>query len=215
MPAGAENPMFKHGHRGATRTSPTWVSWRALVARCYNTGASDYPRYGGRGITVCDRWRSSFSAFLEDVGERPDGMTLDRLDSDGNYEPGNVRWATAQQQNRNRRNNRMLTMGGRTQCLADWSEETGIPRDTLGRRLKKGWPVEEALTRPLMSRAERGGGLYGRGVRSTTCDADGSVSVSHNTLTDVKARQAATRQARRERALGLLPLFDLVQSSSR
>ncbi len=136
-----------------------------MVARCHNPGASDYGRYGGRGVTVHVPWRESFEAFLAEVGERPHGTTLDRIDSHGDYEPGNVRWATPREQARNRRTARLLSFRGRTQSLIEWSEETGIRRVTIAARLRKGWTVEEALTVPLIDRAERGRiRLRGEGV---------------------------------------------------
>lgn len=85
------------------RHPPTYNSWRAMISRCYNPRSAWYANYGGRGIAVCDRWRQSFDAFLADMGERPDGRTLDRIDSDGNYERGNCRWATPLEQTHNRR----------------------------------------------------------------------------------------------------------------
>lgn len=97
-----------HGHaqqRDGTRPSPTYVSWRAMLARCYDSSHPYFHNYGGRGITVCDRWRYSFKAFLSDVGTRPSVKhSIDRYpNNDGDYEPGNVRWATRTEQNRNRR----------------------------------------------------------------------------------------------------------------
>lgn len=85
--------------------TPTWKSWSGMVERCTNSNHAAYAHYGGRGITVCDRWqgKDGFANFMQDMGERPEGLTLDRIDNDGNYEPGNVRWATAKQQARNRR----------------------------------------------------------------------------------------------------------------
>lgn len=136
-----------------------------MVERCHNVGASDFPRYGGRGIRVCERWRLYFVAFLSDMGERPQGMTLDRIDVNGPYAPGNCRWATPGEQAANRRTNVLVEHQGRTQSIAAWSRETGIEKSTIRFRLVKGWTVERALTDPPMSRGARGLlGLAARGV---------------------------------------------------
>lgn len=97
--------MLMHGHRAGGRFSPTYNSWRAMVQRCTNERHPFFADYGGRGIRVCERWRGQggFERFLADVGERPAGLTLDRVDCEGDYEPGNVRWATKYQQRWNRR----------------------------------------------------------------------------------------------------------------
>ena len=93
-----------HGHKTrADKASPTYRSWKSMKWRCANTAPKDWKHYGARGIAVCPRWASSFEAFLADMGERPAGKTLDRIDNDKGYEPGNCRWATASEQRRNRR----------------------------------------------------------------------------------------------------------------
>jgi len=114
---------------------------------------SDRAYYAGRGITVCDRWRDSFVAFYEDMGPKPSpAHSLDRIDNDKGYEPGNCRWATRTEQMRNTRANRWITFAGETLTLADWSERLGIHKETLTRRLET-WSVEEAMTRPVRGRS--------------------------------------------------------------
>jgi len=119
-----------------------------MFQRCYNPNGTKYADYGGRGITVCDRWLK-FENFYADMGDRPEGMEIDRFpDNDGNYEPGNCRWATRPEQMRNTRANRMITFQGRTQCLTDWANEIGVGCSTICTRLARGWSLERALTTP-------------------------------------------------------------------
>lgn len=141
---------LRHGHslnrKAVSRTYRTWVS---MKSRCTNPNRKCYAHYGGRGIVVCDRWMNSFEAFLSDMGERPDETTLDRFpDVNGNYEPGNCRWATLLQQSRNTRRSRNVTWNGKTQCVSAWAEEVGIASQTLGSRLCNGWSIERAMTTP-------------------------------------------------------------------
>lgn len=127
--------MRKHGARDTTE----YRIWVGIKTRCFNKSAYEYPRYGGRGITMHPAWVSDFSQFLADVGRRPTGSyTLDRRDNNGNYEPNNVRWATKKEQANNMRSNLLITHGGRTQTLSQWADETGIAYETLRWRHKNG-----------------------------------------------------------------------------
>lgn len=103
--------ILRHGH--ARLRTPTYLSWKNMMGRCFCEGAPYFKYYGGRGITVCERWRSSYLNFLADMGERPPGATLDRIDGDGHYEPGNCRWSTMREQVRNRRYTKLNPRGVR------------------------------------------------------------------------------------------------------
>lgn len=138
----------KKGDDGHTKT-PEFRSWRNMLDRCENPKSKSYHNYGGRGITVCADWHQ-FKAFIRDMGSRPIGTTLERINNDGNYEPSNCKWATAMQQRRNSRQNRFLTFNGRSQCVVDWAKTMGVPRTLLQNRLHKGWSVEEALSTPRL-----------------------------------------------------------------
>jgi hypothetical protein len=131
---------------------PAYPCWRSMRARCYDPSHVSYPAYGASGITVCDEWRGpgGFARFVEHIGPRPSSAhSVDRYpDNRGNYEPGNVRWATSSEQNRNRRSNHLVTYMGQTKCLMEWSEITGFSKHVLWRRLRLGWSAERALTEP-------------------------------------------------------------------
>lgn len=131
--------------------SPEWRSWSAMVTRCNDTNIHDCDRYGGRGITICERWKD-FAKFYEDMGPRPVNHTLDRIDVNGDYCPENCRWATAKQQGRNKRSHVLLTYNGVTKCFSGWTEEIGISPITLFSRIRKhNWSVEEALATPVIA----------------------------------------------------------------
>ena len=124
----------------------TRSSWSAMLARCENPRHPGFLSYAGRGIRVCQAWHN-FDAFLEDVGLRPGKeYSLDRVNNDGNYEPSNVRWATREQQHRNKRNNRNIEAFGKIATLAEWAEITGIRKQTIRMRLERGWNNEDALS---------------------------------------------------------------------
>jgi hypothetical protein len=149
--------LIVHGHcrRGAeTRTNRIW---RGMVTRCTNQRSKHWLKYGARGIVVCDRWRD-FRNFLADMGEAPQGQSIERIDNNGPYAPENCRWATTAEQASNKRNNRYLTVGGRTQTLAQWERESGVHRKTITSRLKCGWPPERAV----FERGARGDNQFGR-----------------------------------------------------
>ena len=118
---------------------PGYSTWKGMVARCCDPQNAAYPSYGGRGIRVHDEWRNDVRAFIRDVGERPGpGYSLDRINNDGNYEPGNVRWATAKEQQRNRRCNVMVSYEGEMMTLAEAAERSGIHQCTLWSRIHRG-----------------------------------------------------------------------------
>lgn len=119
-----------------------------MLARCHNPRNKSFHRYGGRGIDVCSEWRESFAKFFADVGPRPtSGHSLDRVDVDGAYEPGNVRWATAKQQQRNRSNNLRVVAGGAEVLLKEACEQRGLPYNTVWQRINKlGWGIDAALS---------------------------------------------------------------------
>lgn len=124
--------------------SRAFTAWKGCRQRCENTNNPNYPFYGARGIKVCERWQS-FENFLADMGEPPVGASLDRIDNDGDYAPGNCRWATKTDQSRNRRNNRVYDVGGVSQPLSAWCEHYGLKYGTVHSRLRTGWTIEAAL----------------------------------------------------------------------
>lgn len=136
----------RNGH-GLSRTPIYWV-WRSMIQRCYNHKSTHFKDYGGRGIEVCSRWRK-FDNFLIDMGPIPEGLTLDRHpDNNGNYEPGNCRWATWEEQQNNRRNTVIIEYDNRRLSLSQWARVTGISRHSIRWRIRSGWPLHLALTLP-------------------------------------------------------------------
>lgn len=133
--------------------TPEYRAWLAMKQRCYDPNSTRYKNWGGRGIRVCDHWLHSFMNFFADMGQLPaPRASLERVDNQGNYTPGNCRWASAKEQARNTRRNRMIEYNGKTHALVEWSEITGLKRTTIAARLDKGWSVHNALTTPVLRR---------------------------------------------------------------
>jgi NTP pyrophosphatase (non-canonical NTP hydrolase) len=125
--------------------SRTYHIWQHMKRRCFLTTAREYPDYGGRGITVCDRWKNSFELFLKDMGECPSRCSIDRINNNGNYEPSNCRWSTSAEQAINKRSNRMLIVGGVSMTAKEWADKVGLLPHTIYTRLNKGWDAERAV----------------------------------------------------------------------
>jgi hypothetical protein len=131
--------------------SKEYAAWSAMMTRCTNSNAVNYADYGGRGIKVCDRWKA-FENFYADMGDA-NGLTLDRVDVNGDYEPNNCRWATRKEQGNNKRNNVVIEFSGERMTAMQWSERTGIGEGTIRKRIRLGWPVERVLTeKPVIGR---------------------------------------------------------------
>lgn len=131
----------KHGD-----PSPEYRAWRQMLTRCTNPNSKSWADYGGRGITVCDRWANDYTAFLADVGRRPSpDHSLDRINTDGNYEPGNIRWADDFQQSGNRRNNITVAVDGEMVCLKEACRRVGVPYKAAVQRRRRGWASDRWL----------------------------------------------------------------------
>ena len=147
--------------RGARRRhsgshTPEWAAWQHLKARCSNTARPDYCNYGGRGITVCERWLECFDNFIADMGKKlSPAHTLDRIDNDGPYSPENCRWATRSVQNTNKRLTRRITFDGVTKTVHEWCEQYHMPLRVVLQRLRNGWEPLRALTASIRFRPAR------------------------------------------------------------
>jgi hypothetical protein len=144
----ARNPVTRNAVRHGRTGTPEFTAWIEMRRRCRPSSRVDYPRWGGRGIQVCERWQL-FENFYADMGDRPDGCTLDRIDNSGHYEPGNVRWATKREQARNRRTNRFVIVKGEPMTIAEAAERFGVPATTIQSRLRHNWSEEDAALRPV------------------------------------------------------------------
>ena len=146
-----------HGFASRDRKTPTYIAWSAMIRRCENKNTKDYPDYGGRGIKVCVRWRHSFLFFVADMGSRPSPKhSLDRYpDNNGDYEPGNCRWATIKEQTRNARSNRIVRHLDRDMTIGELAEITGLNYFVLyGRIIRQHWTVARAISTPIKGRSQ-------------------------------------------------------------
>lgn len=150
--------LARHGAKSGGRVAPEYTAWQQMRDRCQNVHSKNYPYYGGRGISVCARWDGSFAEFLADVGARPSSRhTIDRIETNGNYEPGNVRWATRAEQSKNRRPFSMIgkspliqwiAANGIRDSISGWARRTGFPRQCIRARLRMGWSPERIVSEP-------------------------------------------------------------------
>lgn len=144
----AKYNALKHGHRKNRETTREYRSWCDMIQRCTNPKHKYWKNYGGRGITICQRWLKPEN-FIRDMGEKPSECTLERINNEKRYSPENCCWATREKQARNKRNNVYITHDGKTQLLVEWVEETGIPEHIIRWRITHGWIPEKALTTPV------------------------------------------------------------------
>lgn len=187
----------KHGHASRGRKSPTYLTWESMFRRCYMPSQDSFKDYGAKGIRVCDRW-FSFEAFLEDMGQKPPGLTIDRIDSAANYEPSNCRWATTTEQRINQRRMRSLEHGGLRLTVYEWSAKTGIPSPVIRARIDRlGWDVGRALTEPVVSPAESIKRALARHDRSPTDDYLNALRQGES-VADIAARRGVTASAIRK-----------------
>lgn len=162
----------KHGHAkrsadGKNKPSPEYVAWLSMKARCNCKKSTNYKNYGERGVEVCERWAASFENFMSDMGRRPSpDHSIDRIDTDGNYEPGNCRWATSYEQANNKRTSRFIRCSAGTKTIADWSKETGVSESVIAARLDRlGWDADMAVFTPERTSATGLKGVYWDGKR--------------------------------------------------
>jgi hypothetical protein len=165
--------------------TPEYRAWSGIITRCCNANHNSFREYGGRGITVCREWRESFAAFHAFVGNRPSAKhSIDRIDNSGNYEPGNVRWATDADQANNRRTSRLISYNGETRTLAEWSKVTGVAYHTLLSRIDRDkWPLKRAFEEPAVHVSVRNRVVYEfQGQSLSLREWADQMQVSHRTL---------------------------------
>lgn len=162
--AGLRKCCARNGHFWAGSQPPSLIaqhpsehqSWRSMCERCFRKENKKHRHYGGRGITVCERWQNSFANFFSDMGAKPTPKhTIDRINNDGNYEPSNCKWSTNKEQSRNMRRTVYVEHEGQRRLLMDVADSMGISRPVLYSRLKNGWSMEEALTLPVAKHTKK------------------------------------------------------------
>ena len=189
---------LSEGDRAVKRTYNTWVN---LFGRCENPNSPAYKWYGGRGFRVCERW-SDFDSFVSDMGFRPEGLTLNRKDNDGHYEPNNCEWAASPAQQRNKRGNTLLTYRGETKTIAEWSEASGVPARRLAQRKRAGFSDAECFERNLDPGRSPARVYAGRIAAGQTTNAQGkhhfrAVLSEEQVLLARRSPESATSLARR------------------
>lgn len=194
---------FKHGRS----KDPLYRVWRAMINRCHNPNQVSWPNYGGRGIVVCERWRSSFANFISDMGERPLGASLERLDNDRGYEPANVVWASKSEQDANKRSNRLLPFRGDMVPLFVVAKTTGIPCDRLRARLALGYRLETAIAADFVEQARLRAAIKRASVERTHC-VNGHALTTENTYLYSAAKPVkCCKQCRKDNRLRRLGRF--------
>lgn len=145
---GREHVIAAAKSHGKSKT-PDYMIWRSMKTRCTLPTVATYHHYGGRGISVCSQWMESFETFMKDMGPRPPGYSIERINNDGNYEPSNCKWASKSEQSINRRNSKFLEHDGLKLTQHEWSLKTGLSSQNIYTRLRMGWSVHRALTTPV------------------------------------------------------------------
>jgi len=143
-----EGTTLRHGHSRNGHWSREYRAWVSMKTRVHNPRRKEFKNYGARGITICRKWLQSFEAFFRDMGKCPEGMSLERIDNDGSYVPGNCRWATQQEQMQNTRNTRLIRYHGVLLSMAELARRSAIKYSCLRWRLDAGWEIERAVTMP-------------------------------------------------------------------
>lgn len=148
-------PITTHGHARNGKWSPEYTVWASMMTRCYKPNHKAFKWYGGKGITVCQSWRKSFPAFFADMGPRPKGFQIDRIDSNGNYEPSNCRWASVKTQHQNITSAVKIVRDGISYTAYQIAEIVGIPVSTVYKRMRRGWPVDMVCSPEKFKRSKR------------------------------------------------------------